>query len=546
MKTRFTNLLMVVGLTLATTFSFAQNLVQNAGLETWTDVNTPADWDKAENITQETTIFHGGANSARHESASGTKDLQQNVTGVTAGKQYEISYWYLDNDNQARSRIWAYWLSGTTTLPDHEEILRPADIYSEDNAEWIQFNQTLVAPAGADGFRFEVRIYKQDDLTGGYVYYDDFNVAEVVTNNPEPDNYPTAFAATANGLVAELAWTDATGTNLPQGYVIMASETNSFTAPVDGTPVVDDLDMSDGEGAVNVSFGAQAYDFGGLDGNKTYYFTIYPYSNAGAQIDYKTDGTAPATSVLTSNIVVLNQEGFDVDLGTWTQISVTGDDQTWHQASYSGQTYAMVSGYANNVNNVNEDWLISPSLDLTVNDNEKMTFRNATKFDGPALELLYSTDYSTGDPNGATWTALSATWSGGNWEWVASGDVKLNTIEGANVHIAFKYTSTDAAAATWEIDEIMIADFGDVGIEDNGLNQFVAYPNPATDVVNMTFATPAARTITIYNLMGAQVRSLETNNTNVQLGVNNLTRGLYMVSVTANGVAAYTTKLVVK
>ena len=93
----------------------SQNLMINGDLESWTG-GDPDGWTKAENITQESTIIHGGSYSAKHTSDEGTKDFQQDVTAVQAGQEYTISYWFLDNDSEARTRMWSYWLSGGSTL----------------------------------------------------------------------------------------------------------------------------------------------------------------------------------------------------------------------------------------------------------------------------------------------------------------------------------------------------------------------------------------------------------------------------------------------
>lgn len=151
----------------------AQNLLNNPGLETWTNATTPTGWDKAESVTQESTTVHGGTYSAKQQ--AGTKDLTQNLSGILPGGSYTISYWFLDNDPAARSRIYSYWLDGTSTLgSDNGAELRPST-YSSNNPTWQEYTVTIDAPQAADGFRFEVRSYNEG--TGsGYIYYDDFSV----------------------------------------------------------------------------------------------------------------------------------------------------------------------------------------------------------------------------------------------------------------------------------------------------------------------------------------------------------------------------------
>ena len=467
-STAFT-LVFIFGISLITN---GQNQVVNGDLEAWTG-GAPDGWAKAENIAQENAIIHGGSSSAKHTSDATTKDLQQDITGIMEGNEYTISYWFLDNDTEARTRIWSYWLSGATTLPDNGEELRPST-YSEDNPDWQEFNVVLTAPTGADGFRFEVRVYKQDNVPGGSVYYDDFVFTGDVVVDPEPSNYPTSFTAEALGSAINLAWTDAVGTQLPSAYIIYAGTNSSLPVPVDGTPVANDPDLSDGSGALNVNYGIEAASFSDLDPSTTYYFSIYPYTNNGSSIDFKTDGTAPTADATTSNnvTVVIEYENFDDSWGNWTTISVIGD-QVWDRDNIygiGGTPCAAMSGYDGQPYD-NEDWLISPAMNFNDYENESMNFMSAMNYSGPDLELKASTDYSgSGDPNAANWTDLSFIMPpGGSWDWVESGIVDLSSFSGTSVYVAFKFTSTTAGSATWELDEITI----------NGEEEGIIDPEPS-------------------------------------------------------------------
>ncbi len=109
----------------------------------------------------------------------------------------------------------------------------------------------------------------------------------------EPSNHPTNFSAAGNGLAINLSWTDATGTVLPDNYLIKASDAGyaAIANPVDGTEEATDADLSDGTGVVTVAYGQESYTFNNLNPNTQYYFKIYSSTNTGTDIDYKTDGT---------------------------------------------------------------------------------------------------------------------------------------------------------------------------------------------------------------------------------------------------------------
>ena len=232
----------------------------------------------------------------------------------------------------------------------------------------------------------------------------------------------------------------------------MAGLDSALPIPVDGTPVANDTDLSDGNGALNVAYGDQTATFPGLEANTTYYFTIYPYTNAAANINYKTDGTAPAANTTTSNLQVLEFENFDDSWGNWTTISVIGDEVWDRDNSYglNGTACAKMSGYSGGALD-NEDWLISPSLNLDGLNNIGLNFYTAMAYTGPDLECMVSTDYSgSGDPNVASWTNFSFTFSTEFFEWTESGNIDLSAYSGSAVYVAFKFTSTTAGSVDFD------------------------------------------------------------------------------------------------
>ena len=524
--------ILIISFLLFSFIGFSQNLMMNGDLELWDSDTNPTSWDKAENVAKEATEVHGGSFSAAHMSADGTQDLQQNVSGIVAGQQYTIKYYFKDNDPAARTRIWSYWTADGSTLPDNEDELRPGT-YSEDNPDWQEVEMTLIAPPTADGFRFEVRVYKQDGQTGGKVYYDDFSVEGTTTNFPEPTNYPTNFTATASGLSIALEWTDSEGEQLPSAYLIKGHmgivKNTSLEAPVDGVPEADDLDWSDGTATVNVAYGVGEFVFNELEAGGLYFFEIYPYTNVGENIDYKTDGEVPEAVASVENIVTINYEDFnDGTLGSWTEYSVAGD-QKWVPDDFGGEYFVKMSGYSGGPL-VNEDWLISPLMDLTGYIDVNFSFKSAMNYDGEPLQLFYSQDYDgSGDPNGFTWTELTqdAVWSEGGWEWTESGEIDLGIYANPGSYLAFKYTSNDTEASTWELDNLFTFGTTDVGTIENEENLVRFYPNPASDQLNL--AIDQNGELSIVNLNGQVVvkenvlRGLNT------MSVSDLTHGLYMI-----------------
>ncbi len=317
-------------------------------------------------------------------------------------------------------------------------------------------------------------IYMEASCNSGseYIWFDDVTVTGTSTGgpDPEPSNHPASFTATNDGWdTVVLSWDNNDGTVPADGYLIKCSTTGygDITNPIDGTPVADDTDMTDGEGAVNVMHGRNGYTWTGLADGVTYYYAIYAYTNSGTDIDYNTTygltnprPTAQATT--DSEPDVINSEDFEsASLGNWTAYSVTGD-QVWYAASYAGNYYAYANGYSGGALD-NEDWLISPALDFDSYTDETLDFISASSegYSGDDLYVMISNTYDgTSDPTGFAWTDLSSqcSFSAGGWAWTNSGTIDLSAFSGT-VYVAFKYVSTTSAAHRWEIDDINILGF---------------------------------------------------------------------------------------
>jgi hypothetical protein len=146
--------------------------------------------------------------------------------------------------------------------------------------------------------------------------------------------------------------------------------------------------------------------------------------------------------------------------GGWTLQNVTGS-VNWVSNSMGanfGSYYGQCSNYSGGSNSACESWLISPAVDLSATTNPEFMFENACNYSGPALEVYISTNYASGSPGAATWTALTPALSTGGWAWINSGAINLSAYKTTNVRVAFKYTGTSTSGKTWEIDNVVIQD----------------------------------------------------------------------------------------
>ena len=139
---------------------------------------------------------------------------------------------------------------------------------------------------------YNFKIYPYTN-SGSFIKYNTTAEVPMVSIKAEPTNHVANFAVTNSNSNLSLSWTDATGAQLPDGYLIMASTTNNFTDPVDGTDISVDNDLTDGTGMVKVNQGKQSYSSWNINSTATYYFKIYPYTNIGTSINYKTTAIVP-------------------------------------------------------------------------------------------------------------------------------------------------------------------------------------------------------------------------------------------------------------
>lgn len=175
---------------LLTTTTQSQNLIPNGDFEIWTNNTQPQGFLPTTTetfslnnfLTKESNSKHSGNFSARHTSQNTTQSIGQpgeSLIPVTPGEIYTIRYWYYDNDNKARTRMWSSWVNAPigqtpTDLDANASQLKPTT-YSSNSTQWQKVEYRLTAPANATHFRFQVRTYRQSaSQVGGYIYYDDF------------------------------------------------------------------------------------------------------------------------------------------------------------------------------------------------------------------------------------------------------------------------------------------------------------------------------------------------------------------------------------
>jgi len=71
------------------------------------------------------------------------------------------------------------------------------------------------------------------------------------------------------------------------------------------------------------------------------------------------------------------------------------------------------------------------------------------------------------------------------------------------------------------------------GVEDESLITLNMYPNPASDVLNIS-AQSTINTVEIFNVLGQKVITMQVENTSAEINVSNLNAGIYLIKYEIN------------
>lgn len=149
----------------------------------------------------------------------------------------------------------------------------------------------------------------------------------------------------------------------------------------------------------------------------------------------------------------------DLESEGWTNVNVTGGNLDYFIGSFSGNSYAQISGF-NSGETDSEAWLITPQIDLSNSIEEDLSLNIQTNFDNGNILTIFITDNYTGDPTTTEWTQLDLSIpsgpSSGFGSFTPVGPTNISCA-GENVWIGFRYISTDPGATTrYHIDDIEI------------------------------------------------------------------------------------------
>ncbi len=150
----------------------------------------------------------------------------------------------------------------------------------------------------------------------------------------------------------------------------------------------------------------------------------------------------------------------DVPGSGFITYSVSGNE-SWSCSGFgrNGTNGVDMNGFAAGVQE-NQDWLISPLLNVSALDLPILEFWSRGEFSGATLHLYLSTDYDgTGNPNDFTWSEINGSFPllDNTWKLTDGIDLSANK-SSAGFYLAFKYiSSAGVGASRWTLDDIRIS-----------------------------------------------------------------------------------------
>lgn len=205
----------------------------------------------------------------------------------------------------------------------------------------------------------------------------------------------------------------------------------------------------------------------------------FSIASEGVSLSYQSDNTAVASVDSSTGEVALNGIGTAIitasfagnaTYSSWTKsysITVTAPSKVSLPYSESfSSSFGYFAADASNVwthdnsysclkatsSEATEAWTTSPWIDLSEVKGAKLSFQHARNknVDLTSLCGVYVKE------EGGDWQQLEiATWPT-NWTFVSSGEIDLVDYVGKKIQIGFKYSSTAAAAGTWEIKNLKV------------------------------------------------------------------------------------------
>lgn len=377
---------------------------------------------------------------------------------------------------------------------------------------------------------------------------DDLSIT-FATGTPLPPNYhpniialnPSDNSTNVLTTVNSLQIVFDRGVSAGTGNVTIKNETDQTTQTIavssanttvsGNTATITGMNLLQGK-SYHVTFDSTAFDTAGYRGVGIYDSTDWNFSTAAPP--------PPAATSLNENFDASCPAGLPAG---WTAQSVAGT-QTWGcggtgNNGNNGTKGLQMNGYQGG-NNANEDWLITPQLDLSAMTNAYFRFDHWKRFiSGDELQVLVSNDYSgSGAPDAATWINLNviapAPADTGVWK---TFETNITAHKSQPIYLAFKYVSTTADGYQSRLDNVLVSatPTSVAHVSKESLDFYVSGNATNHDIILGLNVKAGNYKIEVCDLVGREVYNTSTfiGSGTRQIAVSglNLTSGMYIIKL---------------
>ena len=207
-------------------------------------------------------------------------------------------------------------------------------------------------------------------------------------------------------------------------------------------------------------------------------------------------------------------ESFATSLGAFTADDKVLPSALTYVWSYDTRGYAKATAYKNSTNYAAESWFISPELNCASATDLQLSFTHCMGFGNTALWSTACKVYVRAGETAAWEEATVSAYPDGskNWQWT-DATVDIAKFAGKKLQFAFVYTSTDAAACTWEVKNVNITGKGSIG------EPVVVVPE-YNSLTELKAAVSASATAAKFNFTNLLVTAVAQKGTNYSVYVN--------------------------
>lgn len=236
-------------------------------------------------------------------------------------------------------------------------------------------------------------------------------------------------------------------------------------------------------------------------------------------------------------------EGYVGTAIIWNPSAATPDASAdvWNTHEGLKGLYFFASG-ANGSTTPNDDWVITPQIDLTNYASSVFTFWAQSVTDAFGLERIEVAVSTTGTAPG-DFTVISP---GGTFEEVPTTYTQysydLTAYDGQQIYLAIHYVSNDSFVL--QMDEFLVEGTL-LSLEEFELNKITHTFNQDTKVLTLE-SQNVLKELSIYNILGQEALKVGINNTDANVNLSTLQAGIYIAKITGDNNASKTIKLVVK